>query len=46
MPKNIKAGFTTSSLFLFNPNRVLRSIPVPLAELAIPKADKIEIGSY
>ena len=28
-PKNIKAGFATSGLFPFNPDRVLRSMPAP-----------------
>ncbi len=42
--KNIKAGFTTSSLFLFNLDRVLRSILPPLAKQAIPKANKVRVG--
>jgi hypothetical protein len=46
MPKNIKAGFTTSSLFPLNPDIVLRSIPAPPTEIAIPRANKVEIGSY
>jgi hypothetical protein len=33
--KNIKAGFATSSLFLFNPDKILRSMPVPVAKLAV-----------
>jgi hypothetical protein len=45
MPKNIKAGFAASSLFLFNPDRVLRDIPKPPVEPAIPRVDKIKIGS-
>jgi hypothetical protein len=44
-PKNIKAGFAASSLFLFNPDRVLRSMPAPLAEPAIPRADEVKVGS-
>ena len=44
-PKNIKAGFTTSGLFPFNPDRVLRSIPTPPAEPAIPRADEVRVGS-
>ena len=43
--KNIKAGFAASSLILFNPDRVLRSMPAPLAEPAIPSVDKIRVGS-
>jgi hypothetical protein len=45
MPKNIKAGFAASSLFPFNPDRVLRNMPAPPAEPAIPSADEIEVGS-
>lgn len=44
--KNIKAGFAASGLFPFNPDRVLRSMPAPPAELAIPRADEVEVGSY
>jgi hypothetical protein len=44
-PKNIKAGFAISGLFLFNPDRVLRSMPAPPAELAIPRADEVKVGS-
>lgn len=44
-PKNIKAGFAASGLFPFNPDRVLRSIPAPLAEPAIPRADEVKVGS-
>jgi hypothetical protein len=43
--KNIKAGFAASGLFLFNANRVLRSMPAPLAELAIPRANEVEVES-
>jgi hypothetical protein len=45
MPKNIKAGFAASGLFPFNPDRVLRSMPAPLAEPAIPRADEVKVGS-
>ncbi|EMR88324.1 hypothetical protein BcDW1_3031 [Botrytis cinerea BcDW1] len=45
-PKNIKAGFAASGLFPFNPDRVLRSMPAPPAEPAIPKADEMKVGSY
>jgi hypothetical protein len=44
--KNIKASFATSGLFPFNPDRVLRSMPAPPAEPAIPSADKVRVGSY
>ena len=36
----MKAG-----LFPFNPDRVLRDIPKPLAELTVPKADEAKVGS-
>jgi hypothetical protein len=44
-PKNIKAGFAASGLFPFNPDRVLRSMPAPPAEPAIPRADEVKVGS-
>ena len=44
-PKNIKAGFAASGLFPFNPERVLRDLPKPPAELTIPKADEVKVGS-
>jgi hypothetical protein len=44
-PKNIKAGFAASGLFPFNPDRVLRSMLLPPAELAIPSADEVRVGS-
>jgi hypothetical protein len=44
-PKNIKAGFAASGLIPFNPDRVLRSMPAPLAEPAIPSADEVKVGS-
>ncbi|KFY89000.1 hypothetical protein V500_06013, partial [Pseudogymnoascus sp. VKM F-4518 (FW-2643)] len=43
-PKNIKAGFAASGLLPFNPDRVLRHMPKPPAELNIPKADEVEVG--
>jgi hypothetical protein len=43
-PKNIKACFAVSGLFPFNLERVLRSMPNP-AELAIPRADEVKVGS-
>ena len=45
MLKNIKAGFAICGLFLFNPDKVLRSMPVPLAKPAISSADEIIVGS-
>jgi hypothetical protein len=44
-PKNIKAGFAASGLFPFNPDRVLRSMPAPQAEPAIPRVDEVKVGS-
>jgi hypothetical protein len=44
-PKTIKAGFAASGLFPFNPDRVLRSMPAPSAEPAIPSADEVKVGS-
>ncbi|XTI92607.1 hypothetical protein V2W45_1523704 [Cenococcum geophilum] len=44
--KNIKAGFAVSGLFPFNPDRVLRSMPAPLAKPAILRADEVKVGSY
>jgi hypothetical protein len=44
-PKNIIAGFAASGLFPFNPDRVLRSMPKPLADLTIPKADEVNVGA-
>ncbi|KAF5847260.1 hypothetical protein GGP41_003557 [Bipolaris sorokiniana] len=41
--KNIIAGFAASGLFPFNPDRVLRSMPKPLADLTIVKADEINV---
>ncbi|KAH8761262.1 hypothetical protein F5882DRAFT_305765, partial [Hyaloscypha sp. PMI_1271] len=35
IPKNIKASFATSSLFLLNPERVLRGMPKPPTNLNI-----------
>ncbi|KAH8748076.1 hypothetical protein F5882DRAFT_246794, partial [Hyaloscypha sp. PMI_1271] len=45
--KNIKAGFAIYGLFLFNLDRVLRSIPVllPPTKPAIPSADETIVGS-
>ncbi|KAF2186614.1 hypothetical protein K469DRAFT_726131 [Zopfia rhizophila CBS 207.26] len=42
--KNIKAGFAASGLFPFNPDRVLRDMPKPPAELTISKANEVKVG--
>jgi hypothetical protein len=44
-PKNIKAGFAASGLFPFNPDRVLRSMPMPPAAPTVPRADEMTVGS-
>ncbi|KAJ8096508.1 hypothetical protein POJ06DRAFT_287402 [Lipomyces tetrasporus] len=44
-PRNIKAGWTKAGLCSFNPDRVLRDIQKPLAELTVPKADEVKMGS-
>ena len=43
--RNIKAGWIKAGLVPFNPDRVLRDIQKPLAELTVPKADEVEVGS-
>jgi hypothetical protein len=45
MPKNIKTSFATSGLFPFNPNKVLKDMPKPPADLTIPKVDEVKVGS-
>jgi hypothetical protein len=45
MPKNIKASFVASSLFLLNLDKVLRSMPALLAKLAVLRAKKIKVRS-
>jgi hypothetical protein len=42
-PKNIIASFAASGLFPFNPDRVLRSMLKPLADLTISKADEVDV---
>ncbi|KAH8800875.1 hypothetical protein F5884DRAFT_757712 [Xylogone sp. PMI_703] len=42
--RNITAAWAACGLFPFNPDRVLKGIPKPLAELTIPKVDDIEAG--
>jgi hypothetical protein len=44
-PKNIKAGFAISGLFLFNPDKVLRSMPALLAKPVILRANKVKVRS-
>jgi hypothetical protein len=43
--KNIMAGWIKAGLYPFNPDRVLRSIPKPLAELTVPKANEVKVWS-
>jgi hypothetical protein len=43
--RNITAAWATCGLFPFNPERVLRVTPKPLAQLTVPRADKIMVGS-
>jgi len=44
-PKNIKAGFAASGLFPFNPDRVLRHMLKPPADLNVLKANEVKVGS-
>jgi hypothetical protein len=44
-PKNIKAGFAASGLYPLNPDRVLKDMPKPPAELTIPKAHEVRVAS-
>jgi hypothetical protein len=43
--KNIKAGFAATGLVPFNPDRVLRDMPKPPADLTIPEVDEVKVGS-
>ncbi|USP74831.1 transposase [Curvularia clavata] len=43
--KNIIAGFAASGLFPLNPDRVLKTMPKPLADLTIVKADEVNVGA-
>ena len=43
--RNIKAGWIKAGLVPFSPDRVLRDIQKPLAELTVPKADEVKVGS-
>ena len=38
-PRNIKSGFAATGLFPFDPERVIRTMPKPPAELTIPQAN-------
>jgi hypothetical protein len=44
--RNITAAWAASGLFPFNPDRVLRTIQKPPAQLTIPQAGDMEVGSY
>jgi hypothetical protein len=44
-PKNIKAGFAASGLFPLNPERVLRDMPKPPADLNVSIVDVAEVGA-
>jgi hypothetical protein len=43
--RNITAGWAACGLFPFNPDRVLRVTPKPPAQLTLPRADEIKVGS-
>ncbi|KFZ25298.1 hypothetical protein V502_00222 [Pseudogymnoascus sp. VKM F-4520 (FW-2644)] len=42
--RNITAAWAASGLFPFNPDRVLRTIQKPLAQLTIPQAGDMKVG--
>jgi hypothetical protein len=44
--RNITAAWAATGLFLFNPDRVLRTTPKPPAQSTIASADEIKVGSY
>ncbi|KAI2475622.1 hypothetical protein Ptr902_12947 [Pyrenophora tritici-repentis] len=44
--KNIKAGFAASGLFPFNPERVLRTVPKPPAELTLAVTNEVPCQEY
>jgi hypothetical protein len=46
MKRNITAVRAITGLFLFNPDRVLRTILKPLAQSTVLSADEIKVGSY
>jgi hypothetical protein len=43
--KNIKTGFAACDLFPFNPDRVLRYMPKPPADITVSRADEAKVGS-
>src|SRR6266480_6386388 len=43
--RNIKAGWIKAGLYPFNPDRVLRDILKPLAELTVAKANEAKVWS-
>jgi hypothetical protein len=43
--KNIKAGFAACGLFPLHPDRVLKNMPKPPADLSISRADEAIVGS-
>lgn len=43
--RNITAAWAASGLFPFNPDRVLRHTPKPLAQPTVPGANEIKVGS-
>ena len=43
---NIRSGWIKAGLYPFNPDRVLRDMPKPLAELTVPKADEVKVGPH
>ena len=45
-PHNIRASWGRSGLYPFNPDRVLRDIQKPPADLTIPKASNVNVLSY
>lgn len=45
-PKNIKSGWMKAGLYPFNPDKVLRDMPKPLAELTVPKANEANIWPH
>lgn len=43
--RNIRAGWIKADLHPFNPDRVLRDIQKPLAELTVPEVDEVKVRS-
>ena len=42
-PRNIKAGWSAAGLRPFDPDRVLRGIQKPLAEVCIPQEGRVKV---